>query len=65
MLFDIPHNYAGGEQFSFTPALLYTQAVGLYAFLSIFYNARVTASNISENRHQGFNITSLNGQQVV
>ena len=62
-LFDIRHNYTGGEHFSFTLTLLYIQAVGLYEFLST-YNARVTASNISENKNQVFNIISLSRQVV-
>lgn len=64
-LFDIPHSYAGREQFSFTLTLLYTQAVGIYTFLSTLYHARATASNISDNKNQVFSIIPLSRLQVV
>lgn len=59
-LINTPHNCTGREKFSFTLPLLYTQAVGLYEFLPVLYKARVTASNISENKNQVFNTISLN-----
>lgn len=64
-IINTPRNCTGREQFSFTLPLLYTQAVSLYVFLTVLYKARVTASNISENKNQVFNIISFSRQQVV
>lgn len=61
----IPHNYTGEEKFSFRLTLLYTQAIGVYAFLSTLHNAKVTASNISKDKAWAFNIISLSSQQIL